>query len=152
MERPKLYPQSLPTEVSWRVQLQHSPPRSRRLKCVRVQRDQMVRSVSRHIHEMKKTCLRLRRGFNRPRRQLQLSKPPWLLPAQPAVRVGDPGPIPFPGSDPRLFSGCGGTDSLPVRLARGAGAGRAELRGHQVGHESLSDHFSPPHPAVTDFM
>lgn len=81
-------------------------------------------------------CLRLWGGPDQLRGHFQFSKPPWLLPPELAVCVGDPSPSALLGADPCVVSGCGGTFSLSVRLAGGAGADGAELRGQQVGHES----------------
>lgn len=52
------------------------------------------------------------------------------------MHVGDPGPAPLYCPDPRVDPGRGGTISLPLRLAGGAGADGAQLGGRQVGGES----------------
>lgn len=58
--------------------------------------------------------LRLWRRSDRLRGKLQFSKPPRLLPTQLAVRVGDQGAAPLPGSDPSVVPGRGGTLPLSV--------------------------------------
>lgn len=58
--------------------------------------------------------VRLWRRSDGLRGKLQFSEPPRLLPTQPAVRVGDPGAAPLPGSDPSVVPGRGGTLPLSV--------------------------------------
>lgn len=138
MERLILYPQSLSTEVSWAARRRHNRLRSPRQRHVRRPGEAGARV---HLVSVCSSlgfalCLRVWGGPDQPGGYLQFPQPPGLLPPEPAVRVGDPRAGALPGADPCVVSGRGGTFSLSVRLAGGAGAGGAERSRQQVGHRS----------------